>query len=235
MLKRTTGYLLIAALTLVSSGCEDPVGTPGIALLLQVEVISVPAPPQVGAMGAPAAAPGIESIEVDEVAIAVGGLELIRSEINGTVNFLLERPVVVPLRLSGNPTLALSTAVPEDEYGSIDVFVDKLDPGVAADDVLIATFPGLEGSSVLVRGRIIRDGVEELFTFTSPVSVRKNYTFSAPRRFSSTFRSAALYTLTIDMAGWFQTDLGEFLDPVDAADQDAIEANIAASMAVVRG
>lgn len=228
--------MFLAAITLGLLACEDPTGPPGIALLLQVEVISSAAAPGASSpAGAPAAAPGIESIDVDEVALAIGGLELIASTINGTENFLLEEPVVVPLRLSGDPTLALSTPVPTDEYQAIDVFVDKLDPGVPADDVLIDVFPSLEGASVLIRGSLVRDGVSELFEFTSPLSARRQYMFPAARRFSSTFRSVALYTLEIELDGWFDAGFGELLDPNDAADQAAIEANISASFEVVQG
>lgn len=236
MIQRTLSRPLLACVILGLVACEDPTGPPGIALLLQVEVISAAgAPATVSSARGPASAPGIESVDMNEVALAIGGLELTASTINGREDFLLEEPVVVPLRLSGNPTLALSTPVPTDEYEAIDVFVDKLDPGVPADDVLIEVFPSLEGASVLIRGTLVRDGVEELFAFTSPLSARRQYVFPAPRRFSSTFRSVALYTLTVDLDGWFDAGLGELLDPNDPADQAAIEANIAASLELVQG
>ncbi|NNF12775.1 MAG: hypothetical protein HKN72_06115 [Gemmatimonadetes bacterium] len=233
---RNLTRLLLAVLTLGLAACEDATGPPGIALLLQVEVISsAAAPTGVSPARGPAPAPGIESIDIGEVALALGGLELTASTINGREDFLLEEPVVVPLRLSGDPTLALSTPVPTDEYQSIDVFVDKLDPGVPADDVLIEVFPSLEGASVLIRGTFVRDGVEELFAFSSPLSARRQYVFPAPRRFSSTFRSVALYTLTIELDGWFDAGFGELLDPTDPADQADIEANISASLELVQG
>ena len=228
--------LLLAGITLGLTACEDPTGPPGIALLLQVEVISSePAPAGAPPYEGPAAAPGIESIDLNEVALAIGGLELIASTINGTEDFLLEEPVVVPLRLSGDPTLALSTPVPTDEYRAIDVFVDKLDPGVPADGALIRVFPSLAASSIPNRGSLVRNGVEELFAFTSPLSARRQYVFPAARRFSSTFRSVALYTLTVEPDGWFDAGFGELLDPNDPADQAAIEANIAASMELIQG
>lgn len=236
MILRTLSGLLLGCAALGLVACEDPTAPPGIALLLQVEVISAADAPASGSSaGAPAAAPGIESLDVGEVALAIGGLELTASTINGREDFLLEEPVVVPLRLSGDPTLALSTPVPTDEYEAIDVFVDKLDPGVPADDVLIEVFPSLEGASVLIRGTLIRDGIEEQFVFTSALAARRKYTFPAPRRFSSTFRSVALYTLTVNLDGWFDAGLGEFLDPNDPADLPSIEANILASMELIQG
>lgn len=231
MINRTTFLLLLAGLTVGVTSCQDPTGPDGIALLLQVEVLST-----AGASYASApTAPGVESIELNEVAIAIGGLELIASTINGTADFLLEEPVVVPLRLSGDPTLAISTPLPPDEFRALDVFIDKLDPGVPADDVLIDVFPSLEGASILIRGTLVRDGVEELFTFTSPLGTRKQYEFPAARRFSGTFRSVALYTLNVDIDGWFDAGQGALLDPTDPADQATIETYIAASMEVVQG
>lgn len=236
MIQRTLSFLLLAGLALGLAGCEDPTGPPQVALLLQVRAMRAPTvPPSGSATPSPARAPGIETIDITEAVLVFGGLGLEGAGIDGTVDWRLEETVVVPLRLSGDPTLALSTPVPQGEYAVLEVFLDHLDPGVAADEEVIDVFPRLEGAGVLVSGTLTRDGVEEIFTFTAPIAVREEFMFPAPRRFSQTFRSAALYTLNVDMDQWFAAEFGELFDPTDPADQAAIRTAIEGSMELIQG
>lgn len=222
--------LAVIIAVLGTAACNDPTGPSGFEFLIQVRTLAEPDAPS-GVIG-PARAPGITAIDIDEVVLVFGGFRLEREE-DGS-DFVLDESVVVPLRLGGEPTLVFAPSVPEGEYRALEVFLDELETEVPAEASLIDVFPRLEGMSVLIAGELTRDGEPEPFLFTSTLGSDVRLDFPRPRTFSADALALPVYSVTFDVARWFDAELDAILDPNDEADRAAIEAAIAESMQVVR-
>ncbi len=223
----------LLALALVAwTGCDDPTGPSGFEFIVQVRAISQPTAPQ--SQVGPARADGVESIDIEEAVVVLDGLTLDGSG-TATADWTLDQTVVVPLRLSGNPTLVFAPAADEGEYEGISIVVDELEREDPAEASLIDVFPRLDGVSVLVRGQLVRNGVPEEFLFTTAASGVGRLDFAQPRRFSAQSAAIAVYTVRFDLDKWIESPGGVLLDPNDPADREAIEASILESIDIVSG
>lgn len=225
---------LLVATLLAIVGCDDPTGPGGFEFLIQVRAVPPPTAPT-GQTG-PAPAPGVlDGIEIEQAVVVFGGLTLEGSTRNNTMDWSLDETVVLPLRLSGEPTRAFAPAADDGEYVGLRVNVHKLDSSDPQEAALADVFPRLDGLSVLVEGQTLQGGTTEDFAFSTSVAAEERLEFSHPRRFSSEGAAIPVYTVLFDLGRWFETAGGLVLDPNDEADRAAIEESILGSMEVVAG
>ncbi len=178
------------------------------------------------------AAPGIAatSVVVESATFVLGGLKLETAGLDNTIDWVFEQSVVIPLDLTGTPTLAFDTDVPPGIYKELEVSIDKLEIGNPAEQPLIDMWPMLADASVLVQGTVTRDGGSpEPFTFTAPLDVDLELLFDMPREFTAEQNPVTVVALAIDLSGWL-AGMGDMLDPTDPANRSAIEGNIQASL-----
>lgn len=226
--------LLLPALLLSVGGCDGPTGPSNFGFLVQVRAVSAPTAP--GGQTGPSPAPGVlDDVEIDQAVVVFGGLTLEGTSRTNTADWNLDETVVVPLRLSGEPTLAFAPATDGGEYEGLRVNVDKLDSSDPDEAALIEIFPRMEGLSVSVEGTTLQGGISEPFSFTTSVPAEHRLGFSQPRRFSSEGASRPVYTVLFHLDRWFETAGGLVLDPNDEGDHAAIEESILGSMEVVAG
>lgn len=229
----TTRLLLVACLLGVT-GCDDPSGPSGFEFLVQVRAVSAPTGPD-GRSG-PSPVPGVlDGIEIEQAVVVFGGLTLEGSDRTNTPDWGHQETVVVPLRLSGDPTLAFAPAIGDGEYGALRVNVNRLDADDPEEAALVEVFPRLEGLSLLVEGTTMRGDISEDFVFRTSIPGEGRLEFSQPRRFDSESAALPVYTVLFDLDRWFETAGGLVLDPNDEDDRAAIEESILGTMQVVVG
>lgn len=231
------GLLLVGALGACSGDSTGPEPGSGIRLnvFAHLGALSAAAAP---ALAAEAGSVGpVESIEVDDVWIVLGGSKLEAAGVDETEDVTFEESRVVALDLTGEPVLAATyTPVPPGTYKEFEIWVDKLETGNPAEESLISEFPELRDASVLARGRVIRpDGSSDAFDFATDADedlellISPFLTIEAPEDGSDASFSVAL---VIDVGSWFVDDLGGWLDPTDEADRSPIESKIGDSFDV---
>lgn len=233
MLLKWPGAALLASL-LVVLGCTDAAGPTG-EHPLQVTVRVVNGAADASALlGAASRGNAAAAVEIESVVFVLGGLKLETAGLDSTVDWVFDESVVVPLDLTGTPTLAFDTDVPPGIYKELEVSVDKLEVGNPTEEPLIATWPGLADASVIVNGVVTRDGgAPETFTFTTALDIDLELLFDSPITFTEGDDGVILVSLTIDLTGWF-ADLGATLDPTDPANRSAIESNLQDSVELRR-
>lgn len=221
--------VLLLALGACGEGTAPP---PAVPLAISTTVSARVAPASVGNAGGPAvgAASGDRSLEVSRD--ASGSITATDSEGNElTVDLALLLVEGIRLRPRGVASCgdgescervngALLLRVPLD--GSVrsrgpvgqmaaTVYEEvqfRLRPATASDTAVVDSFPGLEGSSVLVEGTY--NG--ESFTYTASVSTRAELSISPPMDLSAS-PSAANLTLSAPVSGWFLGDDQTLVDP----------------------
>lgn len=180
----------------------------------------------------PAAGSAATTVVVESATFVLGGLKLETAGLDNTIDWVFEKSVVIPLDLTGAPTLAFDTDVPPGIYKELEVSIDKLEIGNPAEQPLIDMWPMLADASVLVQGTVTRDrGSSEPFAFAAPLDVDLELLFDTPRAFTAEQNPVTVVSLTIDMSRWFAA-MGDMLDPTDPANRSAIEGNIQASLEV---
>jgi len=227
----TTRELTMLASIMALVGCSEVAGPAGEqALQVTVRVVG-----GVGGSVAVAASPGAlaaASVDIERVALVLGGLKLETAGTDGTKDWVFAQSVVVPLDLAGEPVLVFDTGVPAGTYKELEVSVDKLEAGNPAEESLIAAWPELADASVLVAGTVTSEGASpRAFTFTAPLDIDLELPFESPIVFAGDGDPVTLVSLAIDLSGWF-LGTGGLLDPSDPANRSAIESNIEASVEV---
>jgi hypothetical protein len=227
---KTPSVALVASLVGLAA-CTDTTGPTGDHAL-QVNVRVVNGTATASAVSASPQAGAATTVEIQSVMFVLGGLKLETAGLDGTVDWVFEESVVIPLDLTGGPVLAFDTDVPPGVYKELEVSVDKLEVGNPDEDPLIAEWPDLADASVLVTGLVTRDGgAPELFTFTAALDIDLELLFDEPVTFTAGDSPVTLVSLTIDLSGWFSA-AGVTLDPAEPANQSDIESSIQASVEV---
>jgi hypothetical protein len=231
------GILLVVCVAMIAwLACSDSTGPLGEhQLQVQVRALDGPAlaaPDPAPATSIPALAPGIESIEIEEVFLVLGGLRLETEGTDHTVDWFFEESVVLTLNLTGDPTLAFDAEVPPGTYKELEVSIDKLEIGHPTEQGLITQWPTLADASIHVWGTALRDAVPENFLFTAPLDIDLELEFDAPLVVSHDEESVTVVSLTLDTSRWFLTEEGERLDPTDPEDRSDIEAAITRSIEI---
>jgi len=231
MTPRRSAVAVLLGSTLIGA-CSDSLAPTG-EHQLQVQVSAALAQAPAAASG-PTLAPGISSVEITEAVVVLGGLKLETAGLDQTVDWVLEESVVVPLDLTGQPTLAFDRNVPPGTYKELEISIDKLEVGHPEEQALIDLRTSLADVSVLVAGQILRNGTPEAFEFTAPLDIDLELPFSSALTVSEDDLFVALVSLEFDLSEWFVASGGGILDPSDPGDRSAIEAAITASIEVVK-
>ena len=128
-------------------------------------------------------------------------------------------PVLIDLPLDGTTTVVLDALVPAGTYKRLQARLHASgDEGIE----------GFEGISVKVAGVFTdAEGVDHEFTFTSPMNVVTAVNFDEPVTVDA---GTTNLTVDVDVASWFTSASGAVIDPINAANQHAIEKNIRASI-----
>jgi hypothetical protein len=176
------------------------------------------------------AAAAATTVELQSATFVLGGLKLETAGIDGTVDWVFERSVVISLDFTGTPTLALDVDVPPGTYKELELSIDKLEVGNPSEDILIDQWPELADASVLAKGLVTRDGgTPEAFTFMAALDVDLELLLDNAIEFTEADNPVTLVFLTIDVSRWF-VGTGDMLDPTAAGNRSGIESNIQASL-----
>ena len=182
---------------------------------------------------AQAAASDVTALQIQEVFLVLGGLKLETAGLDETLDWVLDESVVIPLDLTGNPTLAFATDVPVGLYKELEVSVDKLEDGNPMERSLIASFPELSNASILARGSLAREGGGlENWEFATDLDVDLELPFDMLFEATGDATAYRLVSLTLDLKHWLETPAGP-LDPTDPANRSEIESRIQDSMEVL--
>lgn len=172
--------------------------------------------------------PVSSAVELDEVWLVFDGVELSPQEdCNGTLIDALgaARPLVVEL-LSG---LELPRT-PTVQVGSAPQCRLRLTPGVAA--AVSGAPSALEGSSLLVRGRRVRDGAafELVATLNTPMLVNGRADPNGNARFAVDPRAGERLAVAFALATWFDTEVVRALDALDTAELAHLDEDVAPAL-----
>ena len=120
---------------------------------------------------------------------------------------------------------------PPKPLKEIEISLDKLEPGHAAEEPLITMHPDLADASIAVTGRVLQDGAEESFTFTAALDRDMEILLDPLLVIAAGDEpTGTRISLVLRTAGWFRDSAGEWLDPRDPANRSVIEANMQASL-----
>jgi hypothetical protein len=171
---------------------------------------------------------GAAGVVIDRLRLVLGGIKLETAGTDGTVDWSLDESSVVEVDLSGEPVTArVAVTVPAGRYKELEVSVDKLEPGHAAEDPLIADHPELADASIVVNGRVVVNGTEEAFTFAAALDRDMEILLDPVLEIAADAEPTGIgVTLVLRAAGWFLSQSGEWLDPRDPAKRSPIESNI---------
>jgi hypothetical protein len=217
-------------LVLALSGCTEAIGPTGEQeVQVTVRVVNGAFRASNSATASPRAS-AATTVVIESAVFVLGGLKLETAGLDSTVDWVFEASAVVPLDLTGTPTLAFDTDVPPGVYKELEVSVDKLEVGNVAEELLITDWPDLADASVLVTGTVTVDGGSPVaFTFAAALDIDLELLFDAPISFTAGDDGLTLVSLVIDRSGWFYGVEG-MLNPSDPANRSVIESNIQASI-----
>lgn len=220
----------LAATAVVLVACSDTAGPTGShQLQVRVRVTSGAAGPGTVLRASPQGA-ATTTVEVTGAMFVLGGVKLETAALDNTVDWVMQKSVVIPLDFTGTPILAFDTDVPPGIYKELEVSIDKLEVGNPAEQPLIDARPQLADASVLIEGVVTREGGRpETFAFTAPLDIDLELPFARPIELTDNDSAVMLVSLTIDVSGWFAR-LGTTLDPTNPTDRSPIESNIQASL-----
>jgi hypothetical protein len=182
---------------------------------------------------------GPSSIRITKVEFVLAETELSRAEASATAADDGDRdeleldPLLIDLPLDASPPVqVLDALVPAGTYTRLEAKLHAVEAGDEDGEHGGASFMTVHpdwpaGVSVRVTG-VFTDaaGATHDFTFTSGVSADIELEFASPVTVDATTRNI---TLTVDVAKWFTDAAGAAIDPTNAANADAIAANIRGS------
>lgn len=207
-----------------AAACADTAGVPP-ANGITVSVIAVSA-------GQPTHTGGLaRAVELGELRLVLGGLKLETAGLDATVDAVFPESRVIEVNLSGEPvTTYTAINVPMGTYKEVEISIDKLEPGNAAEEPLLAQYSGLADASIAIAGRVLQNDSEEPFTFTAALDRDMEILLEPFLVVTDGDEPMGVrVTVVLNTAGWFRDAAGEWLDPRDPANRSAIEANIQAS------
>ena len=142
-------------------------------------------------------------------------------------------PLLIDLPLDASPPVqVLDALVPPGTYTRLETKLHAVEPGDEEGESGGASFMTAHpdwpaGVSVRVTG-VFTDaaGATHAFTFTSGIRAEIEVAFASPVTVDATTHNI---TLTVDVARWFTDAAGAAIDPTNAANAEAIAANIRGS------
>jgi len=126
--------------------------------------------------------------------------------------------------LNGTARAILDASVPAGSYSELEAKLDAVESGEEGAAKFLTKHPDLTGVNVRVTG-VFTDasGVAHEFTFTSNVEAEVEMAFPSPVTVDATTSNL---TIDIEVASWFKDASGALIDPTNAANIQAINANI---------
>lgn len=213
----------LLALAVILAACSDPAGPEAFGSI-QVRAFARGLAQPVTANAAE-----VSSLQIDRIYLVFGMVKL-ETAGSGTVDFVDERSIVIELE-ADEPVIALTADVPSGSYKELELAVDKLEQGHPTEQLLIQTYPGLENASVLVEGTLVRPGAEpEPFTFATDLDIDLEVGLLPPLLIDASSMSPKLFSVVLDVTGWFLRADGSLLDPLSVSDGSEIENAIKASI-----
>lgn len=224
-LSRSTVILGVASsLAILATGCVETAAV-GPVKGITVSVIAA-------GVDEPSAGGGaLGPVEIDGLRLVLGGIKLETASRDGTVDWVLAESRVVEVDVSGDRVTAHTVLdVPAGMYKEVEISIDKLEPGNAAEEPLIAQHPDVAEASIAVTGRVVQNGSGEPFIFTAALDRDMEILLEPFLVITGDDRATGVQvTLLLRTARWFLDAAGARLDPRDPANRSAIEANIQAS------
>jgi hypothetical protein len=137
-------------------------------------------------------------------------------------------PVLVSLPMDGTTKVILDALVPAGTYSGLRAKLEAVEGDDAGASAFLAANPDFADISVKVAG-VFTDagGTDHAFTFTSKVGAELEMNFASPVTVGA---STSNLTVDVDVSTWFKDASGGVIDPTNAANQEAIEAAIRASL-----
>ena len=137
-------------------------------------------------------------------------------------------PVLIDLPLDGTTAVVLDAFVPAGTYRRLQARLHAVKPGDEGVGDFLTAHPDFEGISVKVVGVFTdAEGAEHAFTFTSDMNVVSAINFETPVTVDA---GTTNLTINVGVGSWFTSGSGAVIDPSNAANQEAIEKNIRASL-----
>ncbi len=209
--------MLGAALAVSLAGCgKDSMSSKGGSLTLSIRAMS-------GSL-AKTASPQAQQVTITSAKVVLGEIEIENSSLD-SMDFKSNSPLVVNLDLTGAITNLGAVSIPFGTYEELEYEIAKLTP---QDTAVYNANPDLQGYSIYVRGYVDGD-TNAVFTFKSALEAEQEQEFSPPLVVNESLPQVVLM-VTIDTRMWFSGGAGNYLDPRDPQNQQAIARNIQASV-----
>ncbi|OLD99406.1 MAG: hypothetical protein AUG80_05270 [Candidatus Rokubacteria bacterium 13_1_20CM_4_68_9] len=137
-------------------------------------------------------------------------------------------PLLIDLPLDGSTKVILDAVVPAGTYTGLRAKLEAVEGDDDGASAFLTAHPEFQGISVKVGG-VFTDagGVDHPFTFTSGVEAEIAVDFPAPVTVGA---STSNLTIDVNVGSWFTDASGAVIDPTNAANQEAIEQAIRASL-----
>jgi len=137
-------------------------------------------------------------------------------------------PLLIDLPLDGSTKVILDAVVPAGTYTGLRAKLEAVEGDDDGASAFLTAHPEFQGISVKVGG-VFTDagGVDHPFTFTSGVEAEIAVDFPAPVTVGA---STSNLTIDVNVGSWFTDASGPVIDPTNAANQEAIEQAIRASL-----
>jgi hypothetical protein len=222
---RTMQKIALSALALTSAGCSDDSDTGEVSLQLASHNAASNASASAGQL--------VITAGEDEIALAQVGLVLRKVRLDGPPTASCPEdaegdsrcaeldlgPVLFDLPIELGAEGILNAVVPIGSYTGLRFQLHR--PTDAGDDAdFVAEHPEFEGISIRVLGSY--NGVP--FTFTSDLTVVEDVDFDGPVEVDA--EEGLPVTLLVEVAGWFAGGDGGLVDPAQANDGGALEAQV---------
>ena len=172
------------------------------------------------------------AVHIDRLRLVLGTIKLETAGVDGSVDWVLDGSRVVVLDLTGEPVTAeAAIAVPAGTYKEIEISIDKLESGDAAEETIIAQHPDVADASIAITGRVSLNGGADSFVFTAALDRDMEILLDPVLVIGGGDEPTGVrVTLVLRTERWFLSAAGECLDPRDPANRSAIEANIQTSL-----
>ncbi len=137
-------------------------------------------------------------------------------------------PLLINLPLDGSTKVILDAVVPAGTYTGLRAKLEAVEGDDDGASAFLTAHPEFQGVSVKVGG-VVTDagGVDHQFAFTSGVEAEIAVDFPAPVTVDA---STSNLTIDVNVGSWFTDASGAVIDPTNAANQEAIEQAIRASL-----
>ncbi len=137
-------------------------------------------------------------------------------------------PVLVDLPMDGSTKVILDALVPAGTYSGLRAKLEAVEGDDDESSPFLTAHPDFADVSVKVVG-VFTDagGTDHAFTFTSKVEAELSVKFTTPVTVGANSKNL---TVDVNVGSWFLDAAGAIIDPTKAANADAIEHAIRASL-----